>query len=64
MFPYRISDVETNAFLRFQKRGAEDLDKLKITWVDVDDAACDDNGNGIVVFADFDNRYPKEVGSP
>jgi len=30
-------------------------DNLKITWVNIDDATCDDNGNGIVIFADFDN---------
>jgi len=31
------------------------LDNLKITWINVDDVSCDDNGNGMVVFADFDN---------
>lgn len=31
------------------------MDNLTITRVNVDDAICDDDGKGIVIFVDFDN---------
>lgn len=31
------------------------MDNLKITWVNVDDACCDEDGTGFKVFVDFDN---------
>ena len=36
-------------------KGAEGMDNIKITWVNMDDANCDEQGDGIVIIVEFNN---------